>query len=80
VCEPYILGVDVDGTRLRPDPRFVEAGIRVLDRLAGVYRLDRPVPASTAAVEGVADPRELVLSQLSELEARIGGDRAGAGS
>lgn len=79
VCEPYILGEDLDGARLRPDPRFVEAGIRVLDRLAAIYRLDKPVPPTPGVLEGGRDPRELVLEQLAELEHRMGGVEQQAG-
>lgn len=66
----------VDGTRIQEgmpaDPRFVEAGIRVLDRLAKLYRLDQPArdPDQEAGTVKV-DPAALVSSQLRELEARV---------
>jgi hypothetical protein len=74
-CEPYIRGEDLNGVRLRPDPRFIEAGIRVLDRLADIYRLSRPVPPTPTALEGLGDPRELVLAALAELETRMGSEQ-----
>jgi len=69
VCQPH-----VDGTT-KPDPRFIEAGIRVLDRLARLYRLDSPL---TAAVSGDLDPmltqRDAAVAQIAELEARMAAD------
>lgn len=65
----------VDGTLAeegqKPDPRFIEAGIRVLDRLAKVYRLDSPVRADEDDTRIKVDPAVLVTSQLLELEARV---------
>ncbi len=65
----------VDGTLaeegLRPDPRFVEAGIRVLDRLAKLYRLDQPVKGEDDHARITVDPVALVASGLKELEARV---------
>ncbi len=70
-CEPYMTGEEG-----KPDPRFIEAGIRVLDRLSKLYRLDRPVPGDNSpdsnAQIGV---RELVRAQVAELEARMKGDQ-----
>jgi hypothetical protein len=64
----------VDGT-VKPDPRFIEAGIRVLDRLAKLYRLELPL---TAANPVDLDPKETALDavrlQVEELEARIRSD------
>jgi len=70
-CQPYIIGVDEQGTQLRPDPRFVESGLRCLDRLAALYRLDKPVAGGAELVSAARDPRELVLASLAELEARM---------
>lgn len=67
VCEPHVTG-EVG----KPDPRFIEAGIRVLDRLAKLYRLDQPIPASVEAAGDLVENAELVLSGLMELEARMG--------
>lgn len=68
VCEPH-----VTGEAGKPDPRFIEAGIRVLDRLAKLYRLDQPIPASVEASGDLVENAELVLSGLRELEARMEG-------
>lgn len=64
-CQPHI-----DGSAGRPDPRFVEAGIRVLDRLMRLYRLDQPQPAGTD-VDGVIDAAALVEAELAALEQRL---------
>jgi hypothetical protein len=56
---------------LRPDPRFIEAGIRVLDRLADIYRLKAPVPAEDDGSVVKVDPSILVGNALRELEARV---------
>lgn len=66
-CEPYM-----DTREGKPDPRFIEAGIRALDRLSKLYRLDSPahaenVPDSQASIS----VREMVRAQVKELEARM---------
>lgn len=65
----------VDGTRQedgwQPDVRFVEAGIRCLDRLAKLYRLDQPVAAAPGHADASVDQRELVSRALEEVEARM---------
>lgn len=64
-CDPHI-----SGEAGRPDPRFIEAGIRVLDRLARLYRLDQPVPGSDQSAGDLVEPAELVQAGLRELEQR----------
>jgi len=66
VCEPH-----ATGTVGKPDPRFIEAGIRVCDRLARLYRLDQPVPQSTELEGELVGKAELVLAGLRELETRM---------
>lgn len=68
-CEPHI-----NGGSGRPDPRFVEAGIRVLDRLMRLYRLDTPVAAEQGA-DAVSDGPALLDAQLKELGGRLDPDR-----
>jgi hypothetical protein len=60
----------VTGEVGKPDPRFIEAGIRVLDRLARLYRLDSPVPGAEQPQGELLDRADLVLKGLTELEAR----------
>lgn len=56
----------------KPDPRFVEAGIRVLDRLARLYRLDNPERADNEPdAVSLVDVRELAAAQVAELEAKL---------
>jgi len=68
-CEPHITGETG-----KPDPRWAEAGIRVLDRLAKLYRLDQPVPGSLEVAGDVIPKADLVLKGLLELETRMGVD------
>lgn len=65
-CEPWI-----DGTGGKPDPRFVEAGIRVCDRLTRLYRLDDPIPGSEQPDGDLVPKADLVLAGLQELEQRM---------
>jgi hypothetical protein len=66
VCEPH-----ATGTVGKPDPRFIEAGIRVCDRLAKLYRLDQPVPQAQELEGELVAKADLVLNGLRELEARM---------
>jgi hypothetical protein len=69
VCSPH-----VDGS-VKPDPRFIEAGIRVLDRLARLYRLDSPLTSGkTDDMDPVLTQREAAIAQMVELEARMTAD------
>jgi hypothetical protein len=65
-CEPQILGVSG-----KPDPRFIEAGIRVVDRLARLYRLDQPVAGTLEQDEDKVQVASMVSRGLEELEARM---------
>lgn len=61
----------VTGEAGKPDPRFIEAGIRVLDRLAKLYRLEQPVPGTPDPEDQLPDRAQLVLTRLAELETRL---------
>jgi hypothetical protein len=65
-CEPQILGVSG-----KPDPRFIEAGIRVVDRLAKLYRLEQPVAGTLEQDQDQVKVADLVSSGLRELEQRM---------
>lgn len=72
-CEPMINPpVDDTGEFLyKPDPRFIEAGMRCVRDLALLYRLHAPTAAMSEPDPGTrVDARELVRAQLVELEAR----------
>lgn len=72
-CEPHIdPPADELGPR-KPDPRFVEAGIRVTDRLIALYGLLKP--ATTAEDEQVTPVGqvEAAMERLAELESRLKG-------
>jgi hypothetical protein len=67
-CEPHVTGA------VKPDPRFIEAGIRVLDRLARLYRLEVQAAATGMPDENpVASAIDSARKQLAELEARAQG-------
>lgn len=73
-CEPHLEPlVDPDtGERIgRADPRFVEAGLRVLRDLGRLYRVEQPVPQDPEAGKVPVEVRELVARRLEELEARM---------
>lgn len=64
----------VDPEQGKPDPRFVEAGIRILDRLGRVFRIDDPASSKEQGQVGAArPPAELVAEQVAALEARMPG-------
>lgn len=66
VVQPHL-----DGSTGKPDPRFLEAGIRINDRLIRLYRLDAPVPNQDGG-EGDRVPLvDLVTKGLAEIEARL---------
>ena len=64
--EPYL-----DGSTGKPDPRFLEAGIRINDRLIRLYRLDAPVPHQDAGDGDLVPMIDLVQRGLTELEQRL---------
>lgn len=66
-CEPHI-----DGTMGKPDPRFMEAGIRIVDRLSRLYRLDAPQQADNEPDSiTTVDKRELAAHALAALEQKL---------
>lgn len=72
-CEPNInLPQEHLDEGRRPDPRFIEAGIRVTDRLVALYGLLKPqhLMSEPDAVSR-QDQRELVRTKVSELEGKI---------
>jgi hypothetical protein len=72
-CEPNINlpQEDLDLGR-RPDPRFIEAGIRVTDRLVNLYQLLKPQHTmSEPDAVSRQDQRELVRTKVAELEAKL---------
>lgn len=68
-CQPHING---DGGK--PDPRFIEAGMRCLREEIKLYRLDQPqVTASTSATPTQEAVRAAFRDQVRELETRLPG-------
>jgi hypothetical protein len=63
----------VDGSLSKPDPRFIEAGIRLLDRLNRLYRLDAPATGQDESPQELVSTSQLVLKELEALEERLSG-------
>jgi hypothetical protein len=74
-CEPHILmsPEDLELGR-KPDPRFVEAGIRCNDRLIALYGLLKPVAAvQSGPGEDNEGLRAAALLKIKEIEDKIQG-------
>lgn len=73
-CDPHIqVQVNPDtGLVMRPDPRFIEAGIRIIDRLSSLYRLNlaQMAPGSSPG-EDRKQIQGLIMEQLAEMESRL---------
>jgi len=73
-CEPHILPpppeTEFDMPR-KPDPRFVEAGIRVNDRLIALYGLLKTSPGLDKAEETTSVEVEQALARVRALEDRL---------
>lgn len=75
-CEPHILVSREDRELgVRPDPRFVEAGIRVIDRLGSIYGLLRPARTTEGTgLEGQDELRAAAIEQIRQLERKMKGE------
>lgn len=74
-CEPHILPPPPQPGELarRPDPRFVEAGIRVNDRLISLYGLLKSQQATDRDQETAPEQVEEALARVRALESRLRG-------
>jgi hypothetical protein len=74
-CDPHIqVQVNPDtGLVMRPDPRFIEAGIRIIDRLGDIYRIRTPQTSNMLTDEGLEPVRAQVRAQIEAMEARMKG-------
>lgn len=72
-CEPHIMPPPPLPGELprRPDPRFVEAGIRVNDRLMSLYGLLKPAMGQEKGELTSSEEVEAALARVKELEARM---------
>lgn len=72
-CEPHILLPDPEpGEPVRkPDPRFIEAGIRVNDRLIALYGLLKPQQAQDSDQDAGQEQVEAAIARAKALEARL---------
>lgn len=76
-CAPHIqVPLDQEGVPLyKADPRFIEAGIRVIDRLMKLYRLDQPQPpVNDPVLDSRRELREAVAQQIMKLGSKMSGD------
>lgn len=72
-CEPHInpRAEDLD-LGFRRDPRYIEAGIRVLDRLTAIYGLLKTTQVQADPDSGSSqDQRAAVAKQVAELEQKL---------
>lgn len=71
-CEPHVRGVDAEGNPFFPDYRYVDLGMRIMDR---EVRLLKVLVADEPEVETVAegrDPNAVKASRdLDAIEARL---------
>ncbi len=72
-CEPHINPAPEDlEVGFRRDPRYIEAGIRVLDRLTAIYGLLKPTQVQADPDAGSSsDQRQLLIRNLEELEQKV---------
>lgn len=72
-CEPRINLTQADVLAGRTvDPRFLESGIRITDRLVNLYQLTRPQhQMSEPDTATRVDQRELAKARISELETKV---------
>ena len=72
-CEPHILLPDPEPGEppRKPDPRFIEAGIRVNDRLIALYGLLKPQQAQDADQDVGQEQVEAAIARARALEARL---------
>jgi hypothetical protein len=72
-CEPHINPRDEElEMGFRRDPRYIEAGIRVLDRLVAIYGLTKPTQVQADPDAGSStDQRAAVAKLVAELEQRL---------
>lgn len=72
-CEPHINPSQSDlDDGFRRDPRYIEAGIRVLDRLSAIYGLLKPTSVQADPDAGSStDQRAKLTLVLEELEQRV---------
>lgn len=75
-CEPYIIPPQDEELVRKPDPRFVEAGIRVTDRLIALYGLLKPSnQGEDDRPEALEGERTQALEHLERLTARLREDQ-----
>ena len=72
-CEPHLVVQHNPETGLvmRPDVRFVEAGIRIVDRLASIYRLHAPGKSSDGEREDREAVAARVLASIEDMETKM---------
>jgi hypothetical protein len=79
--EPYVDGSKgEDGVVRRPDPRLMDAAVRVLWQLGRLARLDAPSRKPDEIPAAGPDVLEVVARSLAELEARMGPGPGAQGS
>lgn len=72
-CEPFIEARQDEetGAWIKPDPRYLETGARVLRDLGKLWRIEAPLPQDPQEGKVAVPDLEIVSRQLAELEARM---------
>jgi hypothetical protein len=71
-CEPHVTGVDAQGKPMFPDYRYVDLGMRIMDRLVRVLEVLKPDPPEQETVIEGRDPHAVKASRdLDAIEARL---------
>ncbi len=74
-CQPHVDGSREEEQGSPPDPRWAEIGVRVLDRMVKLQRLDRSAAAADPEDEPFTseETRRAILASLEDLEGRTAG-------
>lgn len=77
-CEPHVRGVDAAGDRFFPDYRYVDLGMRIMDRLVRVLTVLAPDEVAPDVTVGARTPAAIKASaDLDSLEGKLRGSVPG---
>jgi hypothetical protein len=71
-CEPHVTGVDAEGKPFYPDYRYVDLGMRIMDRQIRLLKVLAADPVEAETVVDGRDPNAVKASRdLDAIEARL---------